>query len=251
MGKRLLGTLAAIVFAASTLTTGAFAAGPVPKIKEVVFEKGAITDNGVLRERAEKGISDPAPQRFKPLALLKNEQTGEVKEVKTIQTTQFLKHVKYSDGSDQKIYSTTVFTVKPLVSNSQPYNSNDPTYSVNAYSTFYWDETSGYMKLTSVSGGWTRLDSQVAITGQHVRYYANGTGTNGLGVTGQTQDEYPSGYYSFSYSAPTTWDSISTSATLGRAFGVNSWVKLSRGTSNWSFGLINSYDQRTTTDIYQ
>lgn len=183
------------------------------------------------------------------MAILKNEKTGEVKEVKTIQTTQFLKDVKLSDNSEEKTYATTVFTVSPSSTGlSQGYNADDPTYSVNAYSTFYWTESGSYMKLTSASGGWIRLDSQPALTGQHVKLAAIGTNVYGSGVI-QTQDYYPTGL-TFSYSAPTSWYSISKNNSLGRAFGVNSWIKLSRGGTNWSLGLINQYDSRTTTNIY-
>lgn len=249
--------VAALTTMMLTLTSGlTVASSPQSTAAVTIHSESLVTDPHILLSRALNGISDPSPVSYQPIGTLTNTATGQATNLTTVDTTQYLKGVRYPDGSTVQSYATTAFTqVTPaqLSGYSQSYSGWDSSYSVEASSTFYYTVTtisgSDYMQLTNVTGGWTTPPTGISIQDQHVRFGATGVSPNGF--VEHSQDEYPSGQFTWAYNAPGSWPPISVSNKTGRAFGVNSWINLWHGSTEWSLGLINTYDLRTTTNTYQ
>ncbi|WP_299833661.1 hypothetical protein [uncultured Metabacillus sp.] len=123
-------------------------------------------------------------------------------------------------------------------SNSKSASQWDSSYSVRAYSTYYYTryEKDGYAyhDITSCSGGWSRSDSSVTMSQRKVIYGASGPSYPNGSYVQQNQTMYPTSN-SFSYTAPSSWVAVKTT----HAVGVSTWVTLNRGGSTWTLKLIN------------
>jgi hypothetical protein len=233
------------------LAPAAVASAATNHTPEVIYQKQEIKDLNQLMERAKKGISDAEAPNFKAVSQLVNKHTDEKLNAKTMQTSQLLKDVVFPDGLQEKDFTTTVFAsgVIPNTSQQLSYDGTDSSISVSASSTFYWNEYTGsdghtYMNMTSASGYWTQLDSSVFLSNPRYTLVQNG-GTLAGGIGNQKQSYQASGL-SFYQTPPSGWKAIDVGVTLGRNFGVNSWIDCTRHGSSWTFELIDTYDSRGT-----
>lgn len=127
------------------------------------------------------------------------------------------------------------------VQGSKEESGHDASGSITADLTIYYSRTSdsyaSYVKLTSVSGGYTRSDRQVYVDDQSVTY-----GCSGRGVT---QDDYYSPTSSsWSISVPSSWVSVEV-LTMATYVGATYELTLRRGgnTYTWDFTIQNNlYD---------
>ncbi|XBO88486.1 hypothetical protein AAGG43_22480 [Bacillus paranthracis] len=98
---------------------------------------------------------------------------------------------------------------------------------MKAYSRLYINETSGWISLSSVQGGWQIADSSYTIPNRRVRLNQSGVGVNGAVM--KQQDYYPGGL-TFNYTAP-SWPKVSTiTSGAGQAYvGAGQYVTIKRG----------------------
>jgi hypothetical protein len=95
-----------------------------------------------------------------------------------------------------------------------------------------------YVKLTSVRGTHSRANSGVSVKSQSVRYACQGFYSGGYQTKSATYTPTSS---SWSVTAPSSWSAVSTSYNC--LMGANYQLTLGRGTSTWSFSVVNNpYD---------
>jgi hypothetical protein len=219
----------------------------------VTFQAEEINDLSTLFIRAKNNITD---YKSTPSAEAKLQTDGGVeKNLKVYHTTQRLKTERNIATSEQKESYVTYYFYgipKEVLDNksisilgSTSDEDWDSSYSVKAYSTYYWDKYKstngdGFKKLTKVTGGWTISDNKVSITSREVRYGASGgalrdDGTHGGSVIQDSGPLYPSSN-SFSYDAPKNWKPVSDWAST---IGVNTKATLKLGTETWTLKLDN------------
>lgn len=249
--KKLLSSLFVLLILFSIVLTTVNAEESI----EIIFSKEEITDIDTLYERAKEGITDIESLPFDNETVLIKEEidneeikteelnTMEIDDDKdneevleTLSTTQKLKTIVYGDDETVDFYATTVFvdvTEEDLLEVSQEFTAAgeqeddyNPNGTVRSYSTIYWqDRGSGStreFRLTSASGGWTRIDSQVSISNRVAR----------LGQTGETAKEYTPTANTFNYSAPSTWNWLNRNSELN-LIGCTTEITITRGTSSW------------------
>jgi hypothetical protein len=149
-------------------------------------------------------LEKPQNIPFEAAATLKREVQSnllsDTTKVKTYVTTQKLR-VTENKGERQTQYVTTSFATFATVDKNG--STTDNTGSYRAYATIVWTDNSSGIKLTSVSGGWTRLDSAVSISNKKVNF-----GQTGAGCSTSCNVYKSPTTNSFSYSAPSTWPYI-------------------------------------------
>lgn len=227
-----------------TLNSLGFAAPNINSSK-IIFQKEVITDTDALFDRAVKGITDKNGGTFTPNAIAENKETGEKIPVKTFSTTQLAKQENLADGSIKNTYVTTSFAVLSF-DGSQYKHQWDGAYSVDAYSTIYWNEVyySGdpnkYISLYKADGGWTINDNSVAVSNKKATIGQTGLVYNGV-FRQYSQTYSPSGL-TFSYDAPNSWLPVFY---INCVVGCTTSATITRGGSSWSLNLINNYADRT------
>ncbi|MBG9791313.1 hypothetical protein ABD76_01665 [Paenibacillus dendritiformis] len=190
-----------------SVSSSAFAE-PLETGSKVVFEQAEIVDTSELLKRAKNGNSDKKNSVVKTHAFARNTATGEVKNARIFSTTQKLK-VLQRNGSFTETYATTTFA-EFLADGSRSDSGYDDSYSVRAYSTFYWDNVNinnaHHYKILNATGGWQNSDSQISVLNRSASLLAYGFTMDGFYVI-QSKDASPSSN-SFSINADSTWKPI-------------------------------------------
>jgi hypothetical protein len=169
-------------------------------VGSVIFTAQQITDLSVLRDRAEKGITDaPIPANLQAYT---TDSSGNKKAVKAIATIQKVKEILTPDGKTINSYVLTAFakTQDPDSSTTQ----EDSTGSVEATVTMYYNMSLNNYQLTSGSVTYTILDGTVVMSNGilgngEVGHEPNGTyfenmdnhGFNPSSGTWQYSESYP------------------------------------------------------------
>ncbi|WP_223065922.1 hypothetical protein [Paenibacillus caui] len=167
-----------------------------------------------------------------------------MKNAKIYCTTQRLKRV-HRNGSLTETYATTTFA-EILADGSRSDSKLDASYSVRAYSTFYWDDVyingAHHYKILNATGGWQNSDSQIGILNRFASLRAGGWTQDGFYVL-QQKDTYPSSD-SFSITADSTWKPVSASQGKYGDLGVYSkcTVKDLINNETWELELMNYLD---------
>lgn len=217
--------------------------------KVVTYSKNLIKDVDTLYHMAKSGISDVV-ENPRDVATITNQDTGEKETLETMSTTQLVE-IKQDKSTSEETYVKTTF-IKPNEESESssiitPFSSIsdnkwDKTSGVKAYSTIQYTSSSGdgkftYLKMSSVSGGWTIQDKQIQITGRYVKMnqYGRISGKQ-IGVTNTTSKKPTSN--SFSYSAPSSWPAVGRGS-IGFDFGVGTTANLKRATSKWDLTFYN------------
>lgn len=227
------------------------------KIKDVK-KYNEITDLNVLYERAKINKQDFKDSlKFKSEAKITpiqqgvaiSESTSNTLNADDYQTSQLLEEITYADGTKSKTYVVTNLAViqeaendskKGIVALADKYREKwDDTGGLKAYSRLYINETSGWISLSSVQGGWQIADSSYTIPNRRVRLNQSGVGVNGAVM--KQQDYYPGGL-TFNYTAP-SWPKVSTiTSGAGQAYvGAGQYVTIKRGGSSWQFSWSNNF----------
>ncbi|USG65935.1 hypothetical protein NDK47_00835 [Brevibacillus ruminantium] len=236
----------------TSLVSGVAVAGNSASTKEVSFSTEETKDLSALFEMAKNNITE---YKEPPNARATLSKDGNVQNVRVYQTTKRLKTERNIASGDQKdSYVTYYFygVPKEAIDNesistfgSTSDDDFDSSYSVQAYSTYFWDRYkdtngNGYKKLTKVTGGWTIHDNKVSITNREVKYGASGgslrdDGTHGGSVIQDSGILKPTSN-SFSYNAPTSWKPVFEGA---GTIGVNTTATLKLGSETWTLRLNN------------
>lgn len=209
-----------------------------PKEK-VIHEAKEIKDLNVLFAKAKRETN--VLQKYKVENNSSKENNG--LEVKEYKTSQVLKVKLVGDTQVEEIAETTFTIVNDpqevsIASTGSKYEESwDDSIGVKAYSTIYFTKTTSggieYGKLTSISGGWSRSDTTISLSGRKVTF-----GQSGWPAGSQTKTVYPTGN-TWNYTAPSTWDAVSLDADY--TLGATSTVTLTRGTrSSWTLKLSNN-----------
>ncbi len=255
--KKSMGLLLSVVLLFSFSTSVALAKSKdSEKVKKVtVFNE--IKDIDLLYDRAVKGISEEGPGKSKLSGLVKNNDTNLTAEATVYSTTQKLGQVEYENGSTDTLYSTTSFydvseldfnsTITPLSSgNGNKYKEGlDSTAGVRAYSTLYytWNDDEGPMTidLTSVVGGWMKLDSQYTFGTRTVNYGASGPSAVNGALINQSSTYNPGTSTTFNIPTPSSWVAI----VIGEyaVVGATQILSITRGGTTWSFSFSNIYGE--------
>ncbi|MFC4767554.1 hypothetical protein [Effusibacillus consociatus] len=254
MRKTLYGLL---VFGMCLVTLGSGAlAQSTSETPKILFEKEEIKDQKSLFERASKGITDLEKKPFSSVAELENTKTKVKEKVKTYTTTQRIKVEKHPDGSVKESFVTTSFALIPTNKSNinesvttegyngsgSLYNSGtDPSISVKAYSTIYWDNwydpnNNLYYDLTKVTGGWEPQDSYIQISNRYINLSAIGW-AYGVGRVNQGLQVHAS-INTFSVTAPSEWYPIHAKDTY-RTFGSHQKCTISDSSDTWTFDFYN------------
>lgn len=97
-------------------------------------------------------------------------------------------------------------------SGSKTETDRDSSISIEGYITIYYDRTtqdgSSYVRITEVSGGYTRLDRQVKVKSQNINVGCSGWAL-GYGWVDQS-DDFSESSASWTYTAPDDWIPVST-----------------------------------------
>lgn len=235
-------------------------------VGKVTYQQNEITDIDELYSKAIEDSNKTATEELnisatlskvepvnKNLSLMNNSDENDTKKVDTISTTQLLKKVEYSNNKTEEFYATTVFTnnIDPVLGVTPsstggitPFASSedveyDDSYSVKAYSTYYYTKLTygdySYHDITSVKGGWTKLDSSVTLSRREVIYGATGPAYHDNRFITQRQISYP-GSNTFSYTAPSSWIAVQPT----HAVGVTTNIDINRRSSTWRLTLVNT-----------
>ncbi|MGN7471701.1 hypothetical protein [Brevibacillus sp. SAFN-007a] len=221
--------------------------------EEVIFKANEINDLQVLFERAKAKKTDLKEVSSGVATIFKD--GGPIEDIPVYQTTQKIQSVKdLKTNNIKESYVTYVFYNVPkevlLEDSFTTYGQKgdekwDSSYSVQAYSTYYFDRyydqnNLAYKKLTSVSGGWNIDDSSVAITAREVWFGASGGSLQDNGTAGgsviQESPHYKPTSNSFSYNAPTHWKPVADFASV---VGVTTKASLKRNSSTWTLEFQN------------
>lgn len=213
----------------------------------VVFEQAEIRDKDILLKRAKSGISDREGSVLKTNAIVKNSTTGELKDAKIYSTTQKLKAIQLN-GSLTESFVTTSFA-EILVDGSRSDSKYDESFSVRAYSTFYWNEVNingiKHYEMINATGGWENSDSLIGVQNKYANLQAYGWTLEGgeVYVTQQT-NTYPSSN-SFNLTAPSTWKPILAQQGKYGELGIYSSCTVVDLTNNdtWELYLLNYMPQ--------
>jgi len=186
--------------------------------QKIVYEQKEITDKEILLERAKKGISDTDNNEIKEIDV-KNARTGEVKKAKLYTTTQKLKAEMLTSGGTRETFATTTIAE---YDGSRSNSGDDESYSVKAYSTFYWNEENHnnikHLRLINATGSWVSSDSQIRTLYHKARLLAFGWTFEG--IWSSQQQDFTNVTSSFNVSAPSDWKSISSVQGRYGNFGV-------------------------------
>jgi hypothetical protein len=183
-----------------------------------------ITDLKVLRERAFNNITDKVNIKT-PKFTITDASTLKEKQYDAKETSQLINEYEDSSADNSKVkeYKTTVFystinhnnvagnttdglELSALSSGgTHTQDAYDPSYSVEAYSTITWLETTSggytYIKITQVTGGWHIYDSHATVLNKYMSTSEMGPNiTNGY-VYSNTITQYPGLSYNYSYSS--------------------------------------------------
>jgi hypothetical protein len=152
----------------------------------------------------------------------------------------------YSEDDIQVVADTYVYELIELDNprtkvSSSTGNTNitgtDNTVSVRGYCTIYYtifNYTPRQRRLTSVSGGYTILDSAISVTKQSVNYGQVGLGSSG--TVNETATRTPTGR-TFSYS--TGFTKTLAGGYPYSMFGMNYWITMKRTSSTWTLHIQN------------
>ncbi|MBY0085790.1 hypothetical protein [Brevibacillus brevis] len=252
--KKKIGSIVTALLLTFSLGSVVFAGNAISSSSKVTYKANEITDLKLLFEKAKERKTDLPENTPRKAALLKD---GESKDIQVYQTTQRLQVVKdtKTNNNIRESYVTYEFynvpkdalkegTISTLGSKED--EKWDSSYSVKAYSTYYFDryyDQNGlpYRDLTKVSGGWVIDDSSVAVTNKEVWFGASGGALRTDGTAGGTVIQDSPHYFptslSFSYSAPSSWRPVADSAS---SIGVTTKATLKRNTSTWTLQFANS-----------
>lgn len=215
--------------------------------EQIIFQKAPIIDINELFYRAEHGITDTKSTPPEIVAKIFNQNGQDISSkfnVRKLSTTQLIETAKKADGYIQNTYATTVFATSSIYegTGNQSGGQWDPSYSVYAYATIYWDKLNvngdEETQLTEVTGGWNIDDPSVAIINRTVNYGATGWTMDGGYVQQMSNGNHPWGN-TFTYYPPSNWVPISYKSFMQfpRVFGVTTIATLSRSTETWSLQL--------------
>ncbi|MCM3443628.1 hypothetical protein [Metabacillus halosaccharovorans] len=167
-------------------------------------------------------------------------------QIETLATSELIE-VYETDGVKTEVFAVTEFAevkeedlISTLAADSDSGTKTDSSVSVRAYSTNNFSRTNNScIDLTSVTGGWTRLDTSVSIGTKSVNYGATGRNCGtGSGVTQNSKVQYPSGT-TYSYAVPSNWVGVNIDADV-TVVGHKSVATLTRGSSKWSLSFVNN-----------
>jgi hypothetical protein len=229
--------------------------------EKLIYEKEEITDLAKLFDRAVNGIEEFDLKRnnleqytltnditniginkFNSLEnILTSKNSNDGIKVSEYATSQLLK-VEIDEDTEIKDYAITTFTIVEEAASVSTLNSKsregwDESIGVKAYSTIYVSvytkNNYTYAKLSNGSGGWIVNDGSLTISNRKVIL-----GTSGVPVGTQKITHTPSSN-SWSYTAPSSWESVITSSTY--AVGITTDVTIQRrsGTNTWILRLVN------------
>ncbi|MED3793973.1 hypothetical protein AB1L07_11150 [Niallia alba] len=234
-------------------------ASPLSSGKEnngIISQKKEITNIEELYERAKNGITDIPIEEIEKSNILteleiQKEDTStnklqkmiiseqeDMEIVEEVSTAQVLRTIKNGNTTSQEIALTSFTT---LAYGTLEDSATDTTKSVRAYSTItYRTEKingSNCILMTYTRGGWTILDNSVSISNRKVNFGTSGpSSVNGV-LKNQTSDKAPT-TNSFGYSVPNTWIPIVKDGGY-TSCGTTQTVTLKRGSSTWTFKMIN------------
>lgn len=152
------------------------------------------------------------------------------------------KQLLMSDNDDSVLCAlTTVSAIAPARAGGSTYKYDyDSTVSVKAYSTIYYStKVSGgltYYCLTSASGGYTILDSSVAVTSQSVHCVETGLNTSSFTIDKHSYANPSSNSWSTS-TGFSDYIYLTDYGLFGAKYTLN--LKRTSGSSTWSFTLNN------------
>ncbi|MGG4263740.1 hypothetical protein [Peribacillus simplex] len=215
------------------------------KEEKIVYKKAEIKDLEKLYERAKDNINDRKTEFNTEAEVTLNNKKIDEEKVDVSSTTQLLEQKEDSSGEIESYYATTTFvddfTTQAEAASSGSRNANkwDSSKGVKAYSTVYYNistqDTVPFHDMTKVTGGWTRDDSSIALSGRKVELGQSG-GSKGCGAVSQSKSYSPTGN-TYSYTPPSSWCPVSTKV---GSIGTNSTVTLKRGGSTWTLKLVNN-----------
>ncbi|MDI3529159.1 MAG: hypothetical protein PWQ23_978 [Thermoanaerobacter sp.] len=247
-----------VVLLITSLVSTAFGSTLLDKDNIKIIEKHKeISDLNLLTKRAKEGVTD-LKLKQPAVWVFKNLQTNEEKYVQSLDTTQLLSVYEISSGIVREYKTTFILDVnndnlKPdasinpsAVGSGSNYKSAwDPSLSVKAYSTIYWEtyDINGYehITLTAVSGGWIVEDPTVWLSSREVYVSQNGRYEGyPKQLVSYTKYFYPTSNYYYYNLSSYGWLPVRTDISHG--YGSTSWVTLHRGTSSeWVLMLNNGY----------
>lgn len=176
-----------------------------------------------------------------------------VVELETLSTSELLEAYEV-EGIRHEIFAVTEFAVitnedlkeKEGISTLETDSGEkwDTTISVKAYSTNTYNRTSAdgansCIKLTAVSGGWTKTDSSVGIGTKKVTYGQTGRRCDTTGAVTQSSSPMYPGSTSYSYTVSSSWKPVSLLADVTKV-GQVSVTDLTRNSSKWTLSLTNN-----------
>lgn len=250
-----------------SLTFNAVSAKELNTKKEnTLFQAKEITNVDELHQRATKGISD-IPLKDIPFSTIQLTSTNSPQNINASQlqtkeysTAQLLSETQ-SGSTTTENYAVTKFVdvlqtptltassvngaliAHSLGSGSETNSYNDPTISVEDYSTIYVSLSSyggtQTIKLTSASGGWKMLDPSVTCTNRNALFGTSGINPVGGAVVSETVPYNNISSYTFSHSTPSNWAYVFRNAYC--AVGVTQSCTLHRGGSTWTFTWSNNF----------
>lgn len=166
-------------------------------------------------------------------------------EVTEYKTAQLLEEKTLSSGKTSNVYAINLVA---SYDGSRTDSLLDPSLGVRAYSTIYieriYHQNTSYVKLLRSSGGWTRLDSSLNITGQYTIQGSVGMGVEDLFLFDQTKN-HQINFPTYDINAPSSWKHVNTS-------GVSVWTShvgetnhvdifQSNPNNSWHLYLNNEY----------
>ncbi len=219
---------------------------------QIVYEVPEITDLGVLKHRALKGITDIDDLRIESVIGVQ-QLTGDPREfaTNTIRTTQKVREIRNSDDSITSEYVTTEITTLAvnLSQQSHQYLFSDL---MSCYLKIYWsDETydnKHYGKVTKSSVRFVRLDSQAGVRNLELKAGQAGQvlgGYWGMYTSEATTEATVSMNQEYFANGGSSWPYVWYSAGLANHY-LQAWQKCTvfRGTTTWSWNQtfsITSY----------
>ncbi|ETT84187.1 hypothetical protein MKZ08_08405 [Viridibacillus sp. FSL R5-0477] len=187
-----------------------------------------------------KVIITPLPEQNNFSTFNMNNLTSDVSPiVDTYSTAQIVE-----SGTDSEIAAVTSFydisfetdknqnLINTFGIATQPGNVTDSKKAVRAYSTIYVESTTAGKRLTKATGGWTKLDTSVALSDRKVVYGTAGIPHSNNGTLKPSSDTFsitPSPAHTF----------VNTSVSY--AIGMNSTATIRYSSSSWSVYLLNNY----------
>ncbi|MRX71129.1 hypothetical protein GJU40_02955 [Bacillus lacus] len=166
-------------------------------------------------------------------------------EIETLGTSELIE-VYETDGVKTEVFAVTEFAevmeedlVSVMYSDTDYGTYTEESGSVRAYSTNNFSRTNNTcIDLTSVTGGWTRLDTSVSIGTKTVNWGQTGRSCSGPGVTQSSKVQYP-GSSTYSYAIPSSWVGVDINADV-TVVGHKSSAELTRGSSKWTINFTNN-----------